>query len=114
MKKYFIIWTMASAVIMLVLPWLASAFVKGDAGMAVCFLLFFAVNPLYSVFIGIFSGKRIRTLWSLPVISALFFLLGTWTFFDMGERAFLLYAGAYLSLGMLSMLISAFVLQKRR
>lgn len=113
MKKYFISWTVASAVIMLVLPWLASAFVKGDVGMAVCFLLFFAVNPLYSVLVGIFAGKWIKALWSLPVISALLFLLGTWAFFDMGERAFLLYAGVYLVLGMLSMLISALV-QKRR
>ena len=51
MKNNFILWIIISLVIMLVLPWLAVFFVKGDAGMAVCFILFFAVNPIYSVII---------------------------------------------------------------
>ncbi len=42
---------------MLALPWLAVTFVKGDAGMAVCFLLFFAIDPLYSVAIGALREK---------------------------------------------------------
>ncbi len=41
MNKNMIIWFAVSAVLMLALPWLAVTFVKGDAGMAVCFLLFF-------------------------------------------------------------------------
>ena len=40
MKKNIILWMAASAVVMLAFPWLAVTFVKGDAGMAVCFLLF--------------------------------------------------------------------------
>lgn len=105
MKKNIILWMAASAVVMLAFPWLAVTFVKGDAGMAVCFLLFFAVNPLYSVLIGAFAGKDIRHLWSLPVISAVLFLIGTWIFFDMGESAFILYAAVYLVLGIAAMLI---------
>ncbi len=105
MKKNIILWMAASAVVMLAFPWLAAAFVKGDAGMAVCFLLFFAVNPLYSVLIGAFVGKDIRRLWSLPVISSALFLIGTWIFFDMGESAFILYAAVYLVLGIAAMLI---------
>ena len=46
MKKNFILWLTASAVVILALPWLAVTLVKGDAGMAVCFLLFFAINGL--------------------------------------------------------------------
>ena len=49
MKKM-IPWIIASAVIMLVFPWLAVTFVKGDGGMAVCFILFFALNPIYAIF----------------------------------------------------------------
>ena len=45
-------WIIASAVIMLVFPWLAVTFVKGDGGMAVCFILFFALNPIYAIFAG--------------------------------------------------------------
>lgn len=109
MKKSYFLWLAVSVVIMFVLPWLAVTFVKGDGGMAVCFLLFFAVNPIYSAIIGVFAGKSIRYLWSLPVISATLFLIGTWTFFDMKETAFILYACVYLILGTAAMLISMFI-----
>ena len=112
MKKNIILWLAASAVVMLAFPWLAVTFVKGDAGMAVCFLLFFAVNPLYSVIIGAYAGKDVKHLWSLPVISAVLFLIGTWIFFDMGETAFILYAAAYLVIGIMAMLISMFIRKK--
>ncbi len=112
MKKNIILWLAASAVVMLAFPWLAVTFVKGDAGMVVCFLLFFVVNPLYSAIIGAFAGKDIRHLWSLPVISALLFLIGTWIFFEMGETAFILYAAGYLTLGIAAMLISMLIRKK--
>ena len=114
MKKYIIFWLAVSAVVMLALPWLAATFVKGDAGMAACFVLFFAVDPIYSVVVGIFAGKDMKHLWSLPVISAVLFLAGTWLFFDMGEAAFILYAAVYLALGIVAMLISMFIERSRR
>ncbi len=112
MKKNIILWVAASAVVMLAFPWLAVTFVKGDAGMAVCFLLFFAVNPLYSVINGVYAGKDVKHLWSLPVISAVLFLIGTWIFFDMGETAFILYAAVYLVIGIMAMLISMLIRKK--
>ena len=114
MKKNFILWLTASAVVILALPWLAVTLVKGDAGMAVCFLLFFALNPLYSVIFGVFAGKDMKHLWSLPVISAVLFLIGTWVFFEMGETAFILYAVVYLVLGIAAMLISMFIRKKSK
>ena len=112
MKKNIILWIAVSAVVMLMFPWLAITFVKGDAGMAVSLLLFFAVNPLYSVIVGVFAGKNIRHLWSLPVISAVLFLIGTWIFFDMEETAFILYAVVYFVLGIVVMMISMFIKKK--
>ena len=112
MKKNIILWLAVSAAIMLALPWLAVTLVKGDAGMAACFVLFFAVNPIYSVILGVFAGKDVKHLWSLPVISAVLFLIGTWIFFDMGEMAFVLYAVVYLVLGIVTMLISM-IIRKR-
>ncbi len=112
MKKNIILWLAASMAVMLAFPWLAVTFVKGDAGMAVCFLLFFAVNPLYTVIIGAFAGKDVKHLWSLPVISAVLFLIGTWIFFDMWETAFILYAAVYLVIGIMAMLISMFIRKK--
>ena len=62
---------------MLMFPWLAVAFVKGDAGMAVCFLLFFAVNPLYSVLIAFLS--KTASLLSNPAVPPLCHSLGSGT-----------------------------------
>ena len=112
MKKDFILWLAISAVVILALPWLAVTFVKGDAGMAVCLLLFFAINPIYFVAIGVFAGKDVKHLWSLPVTFAVLFLIGTWIFFDMGEMAFVLYAVVYLALGIVTMLISMITRKK--
>lgn len=103
---------LATAVIMLVFPWLAVTFIKGDGGMAVCFILFFAVNPIYAICSGAYAGKDIKIFWPLPIITALFFLLGTWLFFSIGEKAFILYAFGYLLLGIVAELISMFVKKK--
>ena len=109
MKKKLIGWLIGSAGVMLLLPWAAVTFAKSDAGMAVILLLFFAINPTYSIVLGIFAGKHMRVMWSLPVIAAVLFLLGTWIFFDPGEGAFVIYAGVYLVIGMVSMVFSSWL-----
>jgi len=111
-KSKFTFWIAISAIIMFAFPWLAVTFIKGDASMAICFLLFFAINPMYSIFIGIFAGKSIKELWCLPIISAILFLLGTWTFFDIGETAFIMYALIYFIIGIVAMLVSVFISRK--
>ena len=57
MKKL-IHWIIASALIMLAFPWLAVTFIKGDGGMAVCFILFFVLNPIYVICAGVYAGKN--------------------------------------------------------
>ncbi len=109
MRKNIILWSTASAVVILALPWLVVSFVKSDAGMAICFLMFFVVNPLYAAILGFFVGEDVKHLWHLPIVSAALFLIGTWIFFDMGEMAFILYAIVYLALGIAVMLISMFI-----
>lgn len=106
-------WLIASAVVMLAFPWLAVMFIKGDGGMAVCFILFFALNPIYAICAGAYAGKDVKRFWILPIITAVFFLTGAWLSFDMGEKAFILYALAYLLLGIIAMLISMFIKKKR-
>lgn len=96
----------ASAVLMVLLPWLTVTLVRGDAGMAVCFLLFFAVNPIAAVAVGIFSGRSLRTAWFQPAALSVLFLVGVWLNFGMGEPVFLLYAAAYFLLGSLTMLLT--------
>lgn len=113
MKKIFP-WLIASAAILLALPWLAVTFVKSDAGMAVSLFLFFVLNPIYAICTGAYAGKDIKRFWALPVITALFFLAGAWWFFELGESDFILYALVYLILGMAAMLLSQFVRKKRQ
>ena len=113
MKKNFILWIALSSIVMLLLPWLAVNFIKSDAAMAVCFILFYVINPVYSVAIGIFAGKDIKYLFSFPIVSSVLFLVGTWIFFDISEIAFIIYAGIYLILGVMSMLISNHITKKR-
>lgn len=112
MKKQFIGWFTVSIIILCLLPWLAITFAKSDAGMAITLLLFFGINPIYSIAAGIFAGRNIKKMWSLPIIIAALFLLGAWTSFDMGEFAFVIYAGIYLLMGTAAMFITFLVIKR--
>lgn len=106
MKKQLIIWSIISALVMLMLPWIAVAFAHGDTGMAICFILFYAINPIYSVLVGCQASKDVKNLWALPIISAVLFLIGTWIFFTITETIFIVYAVIYLVLGLIAMLVA--------
>lgn len=114
MIKKNLICVLISFVVMVLLPLLTVTFVKGDSGMAICFILFFVINPITSIGIGIFAGRNIKTLWFQPLLLALLFIAGVWLLFDMGEMAFLMYAGIYLIIGILTMVIVSFIQQKNK
>lgn len=105
-------WIAVSAAVALLLPWMAVTFAKGDAGMAACFLLFYAVNPFYAVIVGSYAGRDSMRLWSLPVIFAGMFLSGVWILFDMGEPDFMIYAAVYLVLGICAMAVSMLICKR--
>lgn len=105
MKKC-IKWVIFSFVVLFILPLLAAKF-AGENGMAICFLLFFAVYPLFFAVEGVAAGKNIKKHWFLPILSAILYLLSMWILFDMGEIAFVMYAGIYLAEGMVVMPVTA-------
>lgn len=110
MKKH--LWALGIiGIIMLGCPWAAVTFAPGDAGMAICFLLFFGLNPLCSLYVGIWSGLAAKQRWFLPVVNAAAFLLSAWLLFDPGEPAFTGYAIAYLAVGLLAMVVTIFVVR---
>ena len=113
MKTNRFFWPLLCAFVMLVLPWAAVTFVKGPDGMAVCFLLFFAVDPLCALAAGWSAGRDLRRLWPRPLLCAVLFLAGTWLLFDPGEPAFLRYALAYLVLGLAAALVSRLLSGRR-
>ena len=112
MKKQLTIWSIISALVMLMLPWLAVTFAPADAGMAICFILFYAINPIYSIIIGYQAGRNVKALWPLPMISAVLFLIGTWIFFTIAETIFIVYAVIYLVLGLIAMFITSKFIKK--
>lgn len=78
-----------SVVIMIALPELAVIFVKADSAMAIFLLIFFVINPIAAITIGIFAGKNISFAWFQPLLLAMLFVLGSWISFDKGEKDFI-------------------------
>ncbi len=108
MKNNLLTWFVIAAVLMLGAPWCAVTFFS-ETRMGIYFILFFAVNPLFSVIAGIFAGLEIRKMWSVPVMVSGLFVLGTWIFFELGEIAFLLYGGIYLIVGFATMILVSLI-----
>ncbi len=92
-------------------PWAAVMFAPGDAGMAICFVLFFGLNPLCSLYVGIWSGLSVKSRWYLPLLNAAVFLAASWAVFTREEPAFMGYAAAYLAVGILTMVVTVLVVR---
>lgn len=93
------------AVTMFLIPCLTVEF-GGDGGMAICFLLFYAFNPILAAFVGVYAGMNMKTIWYYPVILAVCFLLGVWVAFTTTEIMFTVYSITYLIIGWVVMLIT--------
>ena len=95
---------------MLIIPLIAVNTVKADAGMVVVLLLFFAVYPVISIWIGIISGKDIKHFWFAPILIAILF----WVFSSLTYKtAFpVVYSVIYFIVCSISMLITKAVERK--
>ncbi len=110
--KESVIWLAISIAVMFALPFAVARLASECSGMALCMILFFIVNPIYSAILGFRCGRNIRQMWNLPLVSSIAFLAGTWLFFDIKEVWFIIYALVYLTIGWTAMGISNY-LQKR-
>ena len=108
-RKEMILWLTISVVIMIALPFTVARLASECSGMALCMILFFFVNPIYSAILGFRCGKDIRRMWNLPLVSSIAFLAGTWLFFDIKEVWFIIYASVYLIIGLTAMGISKYL-----
>lgn len=68
-------------------------------GMVITLFLFFVVDPLFSVWLGLFCSDNVKRYCSLPLVNAVFFIIGVWLAFDFGNTDFMVYALAYLVIG---------------
>ncbi len=88
-----------AVLVLLLLPLCAVACVSSDAGMLVCLLLLYAVDPALSVCVGAFSGRHIRAAWFQPAVCAAAFFAGARLIFEMDMDVSVMYAGVFLALG---------------
>ena len=99
-------------VAMLILPILVVKLAPADFGMALCLILFFAVEPFVVMSLGVMAGTEIRKLWWIPVVSAAVFPL----FFGVavGELVveLFVYSAIYLCMGALAMLGTYYVVKR--
>lgn len=107
-------WICITVAVMFILPFAVARLASECAGMALCMMLFLVVNPIYQIVLGVVAGRGVRTLWNLPIVSAVAFLAGAWLFFDIHEPWFVAYAAVYLCIGVASMLITALFLKHLR
>lgn len=112
-RRIIMMWLAATIAVMFALPFCMTRFVPADAGMALCMMLFFIVNPIYSAILGFRCGRDVRQMWSLPLISSITFLAGTLLFFDIREVWFIIYAATYLAIGWVAMGINKYLNSKR-
>ena len=108
-----VFWLLSAAGVMLLIPWLVVTCIRSDAAMTALLLLFFAVDPLYSMAAGYYAGKQIHRLWWVPAFSAGAYLAGAWLFLEAGEPAFWTYAGIYFAVGMEAMFVSRLITGRR-
>ena len=113
MRTQYTKWYLISMLVMWGLPWAAVTFAPADAGMAICLILFYAINPLFSVLIGTVAASGENDVWVLPCSSATMFIFGTWIFFDSREMIFIVYGCVYLAIGYSSMLVAKMIKRKR-
>lgn len=108
-RRIIITWIAVTVAVMFVFPLAVAGLASECSGMALCMILFFIVNPIYSAILGFRCGKDIRRMWNLPLVSSIAFLAGTWLFFDIKEVWFIIYASVYLIIGLTAMGINKYL-----
>ncbi len=111
MKK--VLYAVLLSLLVLFFPALLAVLFAGTNGMAICFILFFAVNPVFFAVLGYFCSLAFRTRWYLPLIAATVYVLSMIVLFDPTESAWYIYAGLYLFIS-LAVGVTAAVVKKSK
>ena len=104
-KRIIVVMTVIFA-ILLIAPLAVLNFANPMDGMGLMFLLFFAVNPVASIFVGILSGASVKKLWWTPLLFGVMFLLCCWLALQEIVLDLVVYAVIYLLLGMIAMAVT--------
>ena len=104
MKKP-LIWLLSAIIIMLGLPLIINI-LKVYPGMMYALILVYCVNPIYSGFLGYYTGRNIKELWILPVVPAVLFLLGAHLIYKMAFKTYIIHFFIYLLISYIAALVS--------
>ena len=112
MKRKAIAAGIVELVVLLILPLVFVNLAAPHEFMGIMILLFFVVNPIAVVNINAFVGKDIKKLWWFPLSFAIVFLLSYWLILEEIIWDLTIYAGAYIVMGFLAMVVSWIVKRK--
>lgn len=104
MKQKIAAWLAVSVILLLALPWAAVTYAPRQAGMLVCLLFLYAVNPIYFLWTGVWAGRRMedyRNSLKMVVLGDLLYAVGAGWIWEMGSFTGG-YALTYLLLGCLA------------
>lgn len=88
----------ASLVVMLLIPALIVTNAPSNAGMIVCIVLFFAVDPAFCLAAAIFAGWDLRRRWFTALFPPIAFLISTGAVFSADAGGFMVYFVIYLAI----------------
>ena len=95
--------------VLLIAPLAVLNFANPMDGMGLMFLLFFAINPVASIIVGILSGRAVKKMWWTPLLFSAMFLLCCWLALQEVVWDLLVYAVIYLLLGTIAMTVTKVV-----
>ncbi len=95
------------------IPLLAVLFAS-TAGMAICILSFYIINPIVSVGVGVFAGFDIKKRWYACLFTGIAFIITAWSLFTINEPLFLYYSVIYIIFSTLSMAITSLIVRRKK
>ena len=95
------------------IPLLAVLFAS-HAGMAICILSFYLVNPMVSVGVGVFAGFDMKKRWYACLFTGTLFIITAWSLFTISEPMFLYYSAIYIVFSSLSMLTTSLIVKRKK
>ena len=114
LKNKLIITITILLVVLLILPLILVNLAKPYKVMGIMMLLFFVVNPITTAIINFMVGKDLKKIWWMPILFSIVFLLCYWIVLKEVILDLLFYAGIYLIIGLVFMIISVFVTKRKK
>ena len=113
MKTSWILWILATVLIMILLPVFAVNRIPSDAGMIFSILSLLIINPLWALFTGFTAGGHPSGMWFMPLAMDILFTVGL-SFLMTVDSQILFYLVIYTGLAYITMIIRALHLRKIR